>query len=240
MAWIGVRSFLRACALALSLIEVACLGTLGIRWAAHVWTLGELEAEAQAEPLVVSERTDDDWLMHLFDSGDRAPAVGRPAPEFTLKDLRTGRPVALADYRGRKPVFLVFGSFSCEQFCNGLKELRDLQTDCRDLVEFLFVYVGGDYHPNTELDAALVRTGYASGTSAPLRARIRLGLDLYALNMPCLTGASDGLLFRYGGWPSRAFLINRDGRIAWDSGRGLLKPLDYGAARHHLWAVLAD
>lgn len=33
--------------------------------------------------------------------------VGEPAPDFTLPDA-SGRPVALADYRGRKPVVLVF------------------------------------------------------------------------------------------------------------------------------------
>ena len=33
--------------------------------------------------------------------------VGEPAPDFTLADAG-GRPVTLADYRGRKPVVLVF------------------------------------------------------------------------------------------------------------------------------------
>jgi hypothetical protein len=33
--------------------------------------------------------------------------VGEPAPAFTLMDAK-GRPVALADYRGRQPVVLVF------------------------------------------------------------------------------------------------------------------------------------
>jgi hypothetical protein len=33
--------------------------------------------------------------------------IGRPAPEFTLPDS-AGRTVSLADYRGRKPVLLVF------------------------------------------------------------------------------------------------------------------------------------
>ena len=33
--------------------------------------------------------------------------VGEPAPEFTLPDA-TGRAVSLADYRGQKPVILVF------------------------------------------------------------------------------------------------------------------------------------
>jgi hypothetical protein len=45
--------------------------------------------------------------------GARVPAlptalrVGEPAPDFILPDA-SGRPVALADYRGRKPVILVF------------------------------------------------------------------------------------------------------------------------------------
>jgi hypothetical protein len=33
--------------------------------------------------------------------------VGEPPPQFTLPDA-AGRPVALADYRGRKPVILIF------------------------------------------------------------------------------------------------------------------------------------
>jgi uncharacterized membrane protein YhaH (DUF805 family) len=33
--------------------------------------------------------------------------VGQPPPDFTLPDA-TGRPISLADYRGKKPVVLVF------------------------------------------------------------------------------------------------------------------------------------
>jgi peroxiredoxin Q/BCP len=33
--------------------------------------------------------------------------VGEPPPNFTLPDA-AGRPVSLVDYRGRKPVVLVF------------------------------------------------------------------------------------------------------------------------------------
>jgi hypothetical protein len=33
--------------------------------------------------------------------------IGQPAPDFTLPDA-TGRPATLAEYRGRKPVVLVF------------------------------------------------------------------------------------------------------------------------------------
>ena len=40
-------------------------------------------------------------------AGATALRVGEPAPDFSLLDA-AGRPVALADYRGKKPVVLVF------------------------------------------------------------------------------------------------------------------------------------
>jgi hypothetical protein len=36
-----------------------------------------------------------------------AVRVGEPAPDFTLKDA-AGRPVSLAEFRGKKPVVLIF------------------------------------------------------------------------------------------------------------------------------------
>ena len=39
------------------------------------------------------------------------PSVGSEAPDFTLKDL-DGNSVTLSSFRGSKPVFLVFGSYT--------------------------------------------------------------------------------------------------------------------------------
>ncbi len=41
-----------------------------------------------------------------------APKVGDRAPDFTLRDVRGEEAVRLADFAGRKPVALVFGSFT--------------------------------------------------------------------------------------------------------------------------------
>jgi hypothetical protein len=43
--------------------------------------------------------------------GEGGPAPGEPAPEFEL-ETTAGEPVALADFRGKRPVVLVFGSFT--------------------------------------------------------------------------------------------------------------------------------
>ena len=44
--------------------------------------------------------------------GAAAPKVGDIAPDFELYDTQGVKPIRLADYRGRKPVALVFGSFT--------------------------------------------------------------------------------------------------------------------------------
>ena len=41
-----------------------------------------------------------------------APKVGDIAPDFELRDSTGENPVRLSEYRGNKPVALVFGSFT--------------------------------------------------------------------------------------------------------------------------------
>ena len=41
-----------------------------------------------------------------------APKVGDQAPDFELADTSGGNRVRLSDFEGRKPVALVFGSFT--------------------------------------------------------------------------------------------------------------------------------
>ena len=43
---------------------------------------------------------------------DQAPKVGDLAPDFELFDTNGEDSVRLSDFRGQKPVALVFGSFS--------------------------------------------------------------------------------------------------------------------------------
>ena len=41
-----------------------------------------------------------------------APQEGDLAPDFTLSDISGEKSVTLSDFRGKKPVALVFGSFT--------------------------------------------------------------------------------------------------------------------------------
>lgn len=40
------------------------------------------------------------------------PAVGQDAPDFALKALHGGKTVRLSSFRGKKPVVLIFGSYT--------------------------------------------------------------------------------------------------------------------------------
>ncbi len=40
-----------------------------------------------------------------------APAVGQPHVGFTLPDLHTGKPVSLAEFRGKKVLLIQFASW---------------------------------------------------------------------------------------------------------------------------------
>ena len=42
----------------------------------------------------------------------RAPRLGDEAPDFELLDVDGENPVRLSEFRGNKPVALVFGSFT--------------------------------------------------------------------------------------------------------------------------------
>ncbi len=44
--------------------------------------------------------------------GPGAPREGDPAPDFELRDAAGKNPVRLSDFKGKKPVALIFGSFT--------------------------------------------------------------------------------------------------------------------------------
>ncbi|MBC8505852.1 MAG: redoxin domain-containing protein [Anaerolineales bacterium] len=59
---------------------------------------------------LISNRTEANAWQKKFDV--QAPRVGEPAPDFELYDSEGQNPVRLSDFKGEKPVALIFGSFT--------------------------------------------------------------------------------------------------------------------------------
>ena len=95
------EGYVVACAIAVALAAIALMrvGTGERRWPAWV-ALG-------VSGLLLVGTVWFDFVLTRVPDTPVAFRVGEPAPDFTLPDA-SGKPVALADYRGKKPVVLVF------------------------------------------------------------------------------------------------------------------------------------
>ncbi len=147
-------------------------------------------------------------LMNDFRFKRGTPVPGTPFPDF---DLRTtaGNAVRKADYVGRKPLLLVFGSATCPMTISSLPALKRLHSEFGREVEFVTLYVR-EAHP---------------GEKIPQPQAFQEKLD-NARSLKKLEGIAwsvavddmDGTLHRLlDTKPNAAYLMGRDGRLAFRS-----------------------
>ncbi|QDV36613.1 deiodinase family protein [Tautonia plasticadhaerens] len=154
------------------------------------------------------------------------PGVDEPAPDFTLPSVDGDRDVTLSSYQERtgKPVVLIFGNFTCGPFRSQAGNVEKLYRRYRDRVGFLLVYVR-EAHPTDGWHMFdNFRQGYNLDQPTTFGRRVEVAQQCRAtldLDIPMLVDAIDdpvGTL--YSGMPARLYLIDRDGRVAFKSGRG--------------------
>jgi hypothetical protein len=146
-------------------------------------------------------------------------ATGTVAPAITLPDCRDGHEVRLADFEGHKPVVLIFGSFSCDVLCNQLGQLQRFYTEYKDRAEFVFIHVGDAYHEMPKLEPVL---GNLRPSAVNRAERTRRAMAFLGLTFPGLIDRPDGRIeSAYEAWPKRLVIVDSEGRVALDAGRGL-------------------
>jgi hypothetical protein len=135
---------------------------------------------------------------------------GGMAHDFTLEELATGREVRLSDFRGHRPVVLIFASSSSDCFCEQAYRLEELYQGYRDRAEFLFIHIReARVYPSTR-------------PTGDHRAQVRQAMASLKLTLPCLLDTRyDETEKQFSGWPQRLVIVGIDGRIALDAGRGL-------------------
>jgi peroxiredoxin len=148
--------------------------------------------------------------------------AGDAAPEFSLPRVGADGEIALADYRGKKPVVLIFGTMSCPPYRRGVVDFRDLYESYKDRVEFLQVYIR-EAHPDSILyvvqDGKEVLQKIEQTTTVEARqANAEVCRTTLKLNFPAVADREDNKVSQaYGGWPNRLVIVDQDGKVAWIS-----------------------
>lgn len=152
------------------------------------------------------------------------PGLNEPAPDFTLKTADGKGEITLSKRIGERPVALVFGNITCGPFRGRAGDVEKVYERYKDRVDFLMVYVR-EAHPidgwhmssNDRYEVHLPQpTSYDERAQVAQTCQRKLDFD-----MPFLVDTIDDQVgAKYSGMPSRLYLIDRDGRIAYKSGRG--------------------
>jgi hypothetical protein len=170
-------------------------------------------------------------------------ALGAPAPDFTLKTVDGREEITLSKLVGPKPIVLVFGNFTCGPFRMQAGNIEKLYRRYHDRATFVMVYVR-EAHPTGgwQLDSNN-RIGVAIPQPQSNDERVKVAQmcsSRLGLGMPMLVDTIDDAVgARYSGMPSRLYLLDHRGRVAFKNGRG---PFGFKPAEleHALILLLQD
>jgi hypothetical protein len=152
------------------------------------------------------------------------PALDQPAPDFTLRTIGGDREITLSKEIGPKPIVLVFGNFTCGPFRSQAGNVEKVYRRYKDRAEFLMIYVR-EAHPTDGWHmASNDRYGVALPQPKTFGERVEVAQTCrktLGLGMPLLVDPLDDRVgAAYSGMPSRLYLIDRQGKVAYKSGRG--------------------
>jgi alkyl hydroperoxide reductase subunit AhpC len=160
------------------------------------------------------------------------PKVDESAPDFTLKTNDGKAEITLSRLLGPKPVVLIFGSFTCGPFRSQSGNIEKLYRRYKDRATFVMVYVR-DAHPTDGWRMeSNDRVGAVTAQPTTYDERVAVAQKcgrVLNLGFPMLVDTiDDSVGARYSGMPGRLYVIDRQGKVAFKSGRGpyLFKPAE--------------
>jgi Flp pilus assembly protein TadD/peroxiredoxin len=181
---------------------------------AEVYRKLNLHAEAAREKAAAAR-------LKGAEPSDAWPHVNETAPDFTLSQLHSPNSIRLQNFRGKSPVVLVFGSYTCPNFRAAARDLDRLYAAYGQQAPFLLVYIREAHtsdnwqstrNEREHVDLSAVRTMGDKEQHATMCVRkLQMGF-------PALIDGMDGKVeSAYSAWPSRAFVIGKDGRILYST-----------------------
>lgn len=157
-------------------------------------------------------------------SFNEGPQVGAPAPDFSLRTYDGRQRIRLTDVIGEKPVVLVFGNYTCGPFRSMYVSVEEVYARFHVDAQFLAIHVR-EAHPiegwQAELDD---RVGVRTRQPTTYEERVGVAAQCHQLlkpSMPWLVDEINDIVgHAYSGMPARMYVIDREGRVAYKSGRG--------------------
>ena len=185
-----------------------------------------LLSEVDAKLLLKSDAAREDKLAAALElkqpEQDEGPRVGEQAPEFSAVQMRSGQATTLAQLRKHGPVLLVFGSYTCPNFRGAAETLNRLYAEYKGRIPFYLIYIR-EAHPIGKWQSTRnEREGIALPAATTMDEQhdhAALCLRKLHIAYPTLLDGMNGSAGKaYSAWPSKAFLVDRQGRIVFSSG----------------------
>jgi hypothetical protein len=153
-----------------------------------------------------------------------APHVNTVAPDFELKSPDEKRQVRLSQFRGRRPVVLVFGSLTCPPYRQQTAVLEDMHRRYADKAEFLSIYIR-EAHTIDEWRTPLNdQIGLEVQQPVEISERRHMAqrfCSYLKTDMQVLVDEiNDPVARTYNAMPNRLFLIDQDGRVTYRAAPG--------------------
>jgi len=150
--------------------------------------------------------------------------VGQEAPDFALRTLDGEGTVKLSDFKGKKPVVLVFGSSTWLPFRSQGDALEKLYQQYKNKSEWLVVYIKETPPSDGRQVDASVKEGVELAQPKTIEKRLEIARSHYAnlgISFPAVVDNMDNKVAEaYDTWPDRIYIVDKKGKVAYKGKRG--------------------
>ena len=152
------------------------------------------------------------------------PSLGDPAPEFKVTRMGSQENATLAQLRNAGPVLLVFGSYTCPNFRGAADTLNKLYPEYKDRIPFYLIYIREAHSTADWASTRNQREGIVLQPAASMRERqdhATMCVRKLHIEFPTLLDSMRGTAEKvYAAWPSKAYLVDKRGRILFSTALG--------------------
>src|SRR5580704_4436839 len=161
-------------------------------------------------------------LQPRKDAAGPGPKTGDSAPAFTATRMGSADQVTLAELRKSNPVLLVFGSYTCPNFRSASEALGKLYPEYKDKIPFYLIYIR-EAHSTTDWASTKNQredvTLRPAGNMEEQQDHATMCVRKLRIDFPTFVDGMNGAAEKaYAAWPSKAFLLDKRGRIVYASG----------------------